>query len=87
MRGICLMLFRFCPSAWVGAATLFVLITVGLVRSPEVDSQLRMQLSLIRFPFYYALEFSLLGVAIVCGIFAGRHGELGRIRNWLGLGF
>ena len=86
MWGFCLMLFRLCPAAWAGAAALFVLITVGLTRSPEVDSELRMQLSLIRFPYYYVLEFGLLGTALVAGFFARKHGELGRIRSWLGLG-
>ena len=80
------MLFRLCPAAWAGAAALFVLITVGLTRSPEVESDMRMQLSLIRFPYYYALEFGLLGTALVAGFFARKHGELGTIRSLLGLG-
>ena len=65
---------------------MFVLITVGLTRSPEVESDMRMQLSLIRFPYYYALEFGLLGTALVAGFFARKHGELGTIRSLLGLG-
>ncbi len=86
MRGFCLMLFRIGPAAWVGAATLFVLITISLTRSPEFDSEMRMRMSLARFPSFYVVEFTLLGTAVVAGFFARRHGELGRLRSWLGLG-
>lgn len=81
MRSLCLMLFRFCPTAWVGAAALFVLATIGMARSTEIDAELTMTLTAIRFPVYYAMEFTLLTVALVAGLACCKSPELGRRRG------
>ncbi len=85
MRGFCLMLFRFCPAAWVGAATLFVIVTIGIARSPNIESDTTMQLTTVLFPIYYTMEFSLLGLALLAGFGGLTHGELGPIRSFIGM--
>lgn len=81
MRKLCLILFRFCPTAWVGAAVLFVLATIAMARSPEIDAEMTMTLTAIRFPVYYSMEFSLLAVAFLTGLISRKSPELGRLRG------
>ena len=68
MRSLCLMLFRFCSAAWVGAASLFVLATIAIARSPDINAEVTMQFTPVRFTVYYILEFSLLAVALAAVI-------------------
>lgn len=59
------MLARVLLSAWVGAATLFVINGVRLVTSGHFDSMARDHLSLIRFPPYYLFGFLAVGAGLV----------------------
>jgi len=85
MRGFCLMLLRVCPAAWVGAAALFVLVTIGVARS-SVESDVVMQLTPVRFSYFYPLEFGMLGTAVVLGWVGIGYGDLGRLRGFIGWG-
>lgn len=57
---------RFLLAAWVGAATLFVIIGVREVTHRSFDSSIRDQLVLLRFPLYYASGFASLSAALIC---------------------
>lgn len=63
MSRVCLMLARFTLSAWVGAATMLVIIGIREVTWPGFDSATRDRLALLRFPPYYLLGFVLVGTA------------------------
>lgn len=66
MSRLVLMLARFCLSAWVGAAVMFVIVGVREIRAPQFDSATRDVLVLLRFPPYYACGFGALAVAAAC---------------------
>lgn len=70
MRSFGLALSRFCASAWVGAATLFVVTSVREVTFPAFDSATRSALASLRFPAYYGFGFGLVGGAFVASLFA-----------------
>jgi hypothetical protein len=86
MKTLCLMLARFCLSAWVGAASLFVVTGVAEVRHPDFDSATRDELAKIRFPRYYEFGFGLVGLGLILGMAARRHPALGRRRGIAFLG-
>jgi len=54
---------RFATSAWVGAATLFVITSVMEVTDPRLESTVRDILVAVRFPSFYATGAALLGTA------------------------
>ncbi|QGQ21875.1 hypothetical protein F1728_03845 [Gimesia benthica] len=60
MQSVCLILTRFCLSAWVGAAVIFVINGVQDVTFQPFDSLVRDQLISLHFPVYYTLEWVLL---------------------------
>jgi hypothetical protein len=65
MSRVLILLARFALSAWVGAATLFVVNAVRQVTFPAFDTPTRNQLALLRFPPYYAFGFVLVGLGCV----------------------
>jgi hypothetical protein len=79
-RAVCLLLARFCASAWIGAAALFVVNGVQEVTSPTFESVTKDQLALIRFPAYYGFGFVLVAGALVMTLGAGSK-SLGSIRQ------
>jgi hypothetical protein len=81
MLRVLILLVRFTLSAWVGAATLFVVIAVREVTEPTFDSTIRRQLALLRFPRYYLFGFVLVGVACA-GLAMLAAGEPLRRRRW-----
>ena len=83
MSRLCLLLCRFCFSAWVGAAALFVVIGVRQVTSGVFDATVRGQLALLRFPLYYLFGFTLVGLGWLCLLGSRGAGELSRRRWWI----
>ncbi|REJ86997.1 MAG: hypothetical protein DWQ34_20665 [Planctomycetota bacterium] len=81
MSRVCLMLARLTLSAWVGAATLFVMNGVREVTSTDFDSLTRDRLVALRFPGYYQFGFVLLGVALLCLLAALSGRVLPRVRH------
>lgn len=75
------MLARFCLSAWVGGAALFVVNGVQQVTTPEFDSAVKDRLALVRFPTYYLFGFVLVGLSLVCLAALGRSPLIGRLRR------
>ena len=69
-RCAALMLSRFCLSAWVGAAALFVVNGIRQVMSPQLDSYTKDLLITLRFDPYYVFGFSLVGAGLVLGVIA-----------------
>jgi hypothetical protein len=64
-QSIGLFLARFCPSAWLGAATLFVIVGVTEVTRGGFDSSTKDQLVLLRFPAFYVCGVVLIGLGWV----------------------
>lgn len=60
-----LFLARFCTSAWIGAATLFVIVGVAEVTRGGFDSTVKDSLVAIRFPAFYCFGAALVGTALV----------------------
>lgn len=59
---------RFTLSAWVGAATLFVVTGVREVTSPLFDATTKNQLAALRFPAFYAFGFTLVLLGFISGV-------------------
>ncbi len=68
MLKLFLFLARFSITAWLGAASLFVAVTVVEIRSGELESLVLDTLILLRFPVYYLFTFSLLSASLIAGI-------------------
>lgn len=77
-----LFLARFCPSAWIGAATLFVIVGVIEVTRGGFDSTTKDQLVSLRFPAFYGCGVVLLVLGLIGSWLAGRSGEL-PVSRWL----
>ena len=67
-----LFLARFCVSAWIGAASLFVVVGVMEVTRGGFDSATKDTLVAIRFPAFYLFGSFLIGVAWFGALMAGR---------------
>ncbi|QDV17031.1 hypothetical protein Pan153_16650 [Gimesia panareensis] len=65
MQSLCLILTRFCLSAWVGAAVIFVINGVQDVTFQPFDSLVRDQLITLHFPIYYTVGWVLLAGAFL----------------------
>lgn len=77
---------RFCLSAWVGAAALFVVNGIRLATAPQFDATARNHFAAIRFPSYYLFGFALVAAA-AASLFAARRGTaLSRTRLLLAAG-
>lgn len=55
-------LLRFSLSAWVGAATLFVVTGIREVTTTTFDAAIKNQLAALRFPAYYLFGFTLVSL-------------------------
>jgi hypothetical protein len=82
MSRLLLMICRFCLSAWIGAAALFVVNGVRLVTEPAFDTVIRNRQALLRFPPYYLFGFVLLNVALLTLLAGGRSPAVS-FRRWL----
>lgn len=75
-----LLLWRFCMTAWFGAATFFVLTIVDLRGSPLFDAATKLNHPRVLFPLFYGCEFGFLSVASACSILAIRNPNLRNLR-------
>lgn len=82
LRTLGLWLARLAVSAWVGAATLFVIVGVSEVTTADFDSVIRDRLVVVRFPWYYAAGFTLVAVGTVGTALARGHAQLSH-RRWI----
>ena len=76
---------RFCSSAWLGAATLFVIVGIREVTRGGFDSATRDTLVALRFPAYYATGAILVGVAWLGTCLAAKQAELSGRRRTVAL--
>jgi len=84
MKAFCLCLARFCSAAWVGAATLFVVVAIRQVTSRQFATEVTDRLVLLRFPPYYLFGFVLLGTSLLATLGGG---SLLRCRGrWITIG-
>ena len=81
MSRAALFLARFCSSAWIGAATLFVVVGIREVTAGNFDSTTRDMLVSLRFPSFYSFGVVLVGLAWVGACAADFHPELPRRRR------
>lgn len=84
LRQLTFVLSRFLISAWVGAAILFVITSVAEQTHDDFNDNVRDQLALIRFPYYYLVGFIMVGGSLAALAFTERHQF--RIRWWLSIG-
>jgi peptidoglycan/LPS O-acetylase OafA/YrhL len=85
MTRLGLLLARFCSSAWIGAATLFVVVAIRQVTSRQFETDVTDRLVALRFPPYYLFGFLLVGVAFLSAIVA-RTRLRGRLRKVTAIG-
>lgn len=76
-----LFLARFCSSAWIGAATLFVVVGILEVTRGGLDSTTKDILVAIRFPPFYVTGAILVGLAWIGACLADFQPELPRRRR------
>ncbi len=81
MARAALFLARFCSSAWLGAATLFVIVGVLEVTRGGLDSRTRDILVGLRFPPFYLTGAILIGFSWVSACAAEFHPELPQRRR------
>jgi phosphoglycerol transferase MdoB-like AlkP superfamily enzyme len=67
MQRLCLTIVRFSLSAWIGAASLFVVTSIAEQRSTAFGSDVKNILAALRFPSYYCFGFVLVGLGLICG--------------------
>ena len=63
---------RFSLTAWIGAASMFVLLTVLEILSGQFNSIILDQLVLTRFPIFYSVTLVLLAMSWICGVVSWR---------------
>lgn len=85
MTRLALCLARLCASAWVGAAVLFVVVSVGQVLSRQFTSEVTDRLVALRFPPYYLFGFGLVGAALLGTLLGWRHVGSGRRAGVIGV--
>lgn len=71
-----LFLARFCTSAWIGAATLFVIVGITEVTRAGFDSVTKDSLVSVRFPAFYFCGAVLVSIAWLGTFLAGKSTEL-----------
>ena len=76
-----LFLVRFCLSAWIGAATLFVIVGVTEVTRGNFDSKTKDVLVAIRFPAFYVCGATLVSLGLIGAWFAGNSAIFSRYRR------
>ncbi len=65
MQRAALFLARFCSSAWIGAATLFVIVGVREVTQGGFDAATKDTLVALRFPIFYFVGAILVGASLL----------------------
>ena len=80
-----LFLARFCSSAWIGAATLFVIVGVREVTRGGFDAATKDTLVALRFPVFYLAGVILIGTALVGTCLAAKCVELSKRRRTISL--
>lgn len=76
-----LFLARFCLSAWIGAATLFVIVGVTEVTRANFDSRTKDVLVAVRFPAFYVCGATLVSLGLIGTWFAGNSALFPRNRR------
>ena len=76
-----LFLARFCLSAWIGAATLFVIVGVREVTRANFDSTTKDVLVAVRFPAFYVCGATLVSLGLLGTWFAGNSALFPRNRR------
>lgn len=86
MRSFTLFFARIAVTAWIGAAVLFVVVGVSEVVHKEFTSEIRDQLVVIRFPWFYRFGFALIGTALAGTVLTASGSEFSARRKILATG-
>jgi hypothetical protein len=73
MENVLVAVSRLCITAWVGAASLFVVEVISLRASTLFDEATKLSHPKVLFPLFYVFEFWLLGIALGSGLWARAH--------------
>ena len=76
---------RFCSSAWLGAATLFVIVGIREVTQSSFDAATKDTLVALRFPAYYLTGAILVAAAWLGTCLAAKHADLTQRRSFIAL--
>ena len=85
MPHVALFVARFCSSAWLGAATLFVIVGIREVTHGGFDAATKDTLVAIRFPMFYLTGAILVGASWLGTCLATKHTELTSRRRTVAL--
>ncbi len=86
MRHFTLFLARTAITAWIGAAVLFVVVGVSEVIHADFSSEIRDQLVVIRFPWFYRFGFALISLSLVCTVLTASGPEFSGRRKLIAAG-
>jgi hypothetical protein len=87
MSTFSLFLARTAVTAWVGAAVLFVIVGISEVVHSGFSSDVRDQLVVIRFPWFYRFGFTLITVALIATLLATGRADVSPFRRRLAAAF
>lgn len=80
---LAMLVSRSALTAWIGAATLFVVVGVAEVTSPDFSSEMKDRLAVLRFPLYYSAGFALVSVTWCSSTLCPWPAGFGLVRRWL----
>jgi hypothetical protein len=82
MSSLALFIARTAAAVWVGAAILFVVVSIREVTCAEFDTVTKDQLVALRFPLYYDFGFALIGAGLMGTLAAADGRWLSPRRRW-----
>jgi hypothetical protein len=87
MRSAALFFARTSIAVWVGAAVLFVVVGISEVVHSSFESDIRDQLVVIRFPWFYRFGITLIALSLLATLAAEPGGDFSRrmkiVTSWL----
>ena len=81
-----LFIARFCSSAWIGAAVLFVVVGIREITLGDFDATIEDRLVALRFPAFYFTGVTLVALSWLGAFWAGQETELTQRRRLIALG-
>ena len=81
-----LFIARFCSSAWIGAAVLFVVVGIREITLGDFDATIGDRLVALRFPAFYFTGVTLVALSWLGAFWAGQETELTQRRRLIALG-
>ncbi len=83
MNTIGLFIARTAVTAWVGAAILFVIVSIREITFDGFDNVIKDQLVALRFPIYYGCGFVLMSLGLIGAMMSADERQLPSKRRWI----